>query len=185
MQWVMAQAGLEVFDVELNDVYGGSFRVFVKRAGQRACAPTARYRRLLEQERADGLFGLDGYRAFDDRIARTRADLRAVCARILGEGKTLWAYGASTKGNTILQYCGLTGRDVAAAADANPFKFGRWMIGSDIPIADESAMRAARPDYLLALPYSFVDAFVRREAELVARGTRFIAPLPDVRIVPA
>ena len=73
--------------------------------------------------------------------------------------------------------------DIVAAADANPFKVGKYIIGSDIPIKNEAAMRAARPDYLLALPYSFMKGFLAREAQLVAQGTKFIVPLPEVKIV--
>ncbi len=104
------------------------------------------------------------------RIEKTRDDLRALCRKLNQEGKTIWVYGASTKGNTILQFCGLGRKELVAAADANPFKLGKYVVGADLPIKDEAAMRAAKPDYLLALPYSFVDAFRRREAE--ARGRR-------------
>jgi len=103
--------------------------------------------------------------------------------RIKAEGKSIWIYGASTKGNTILQYCGLGNMEIDAAADSNAFKIGKYIIGSDIPIKDEKTMREARPDYLLALPYSFVDGFMKREAELIARGTKFIVPLPDVKVI--
>lgn len=184
MQVVLERAGLEVFDVTLNDVYGGSFRVFAKHRGAAAFPIRERVAALLEAERGEGLFAPETYAAFARRIAATRDDLIAVCDRARAEGRTVWAYGASTKGNTILQYCGLTGGRIAAAADASPFKIGKYMIGSDIPIVDEQTMRAARPDYLLALPYSFVDGFIAREAEAVAAGTRFIVPLPEVSIHP-
>ena len=92
-------------------------------------------------------------------------------------------YGASTKGNTILQYCGIGKDEIVAAADSNPFKHGKYIIGSDIPIKDEAEMRAAKPDYLLSLPYSFTEGFMKREAELMAQGTKFIVPLPEVKII--
>ena len=104
--------------------------------------------------------------------------------QIRSEGKKIWVYGASTKGNTIMQYCGLTRDDVDAAADANPFKIGKYVIGCDLPILDESAMRRAKPDYLLALPYSFVAGFIKRETDLIRAGTRFIVPLPQVALQP-
>jgi SAM-dependent methyltransferase len=184
MQWVMEQAGLEIFDALLNDVYGGSFRVFVKKKKSRRFERTERLRRLLEEERKAAVYDLKTYEAFDRRIQKTREDLRALVAKIRGEGKKIWAYGASTKGNTILQYCGLSTREIEAAADANAFKFGKHMVGSDIPIRDESEMRRAKPDYLLALPYGFVKAFMEREADLVRQGTKFIVPLPQVRVLP-
>ena len=183
MRWILEKAGLEIFDVELNDVYGGSFRLFVKKKGCRRFAPSPRRESALQEELDMGIFEPATYRAFMRRIEKTREDLRALCLKINREGKTIWVYGASTKGNTILQYCGLGRKELIAAADANPFKLGKYVVGADLPIKDEQTMRAAKPDYLLALPYSFVEAFRRREAELAAGGTKFIVPLPEVRVL--
>jgi len=182
MMWAMDHLGLEVFDVLENDVYGGSFRVFVKKKGARF-APTDRLKALLEKELTEGLFDPETYHAFMRRVEKTRDDLLALLKQIKNEGKTVWIYGASTKGNTILQYCGITKDDIAAAADANPFKVGKYIIGADIPIKSEDEMHVAKPDYLLALPYSFVDGFMKREADLIAHGTKFIVPLPDVKVL--
>ena len=184
MQWVMDHVGLEVFDVELNDVYGGSFRLFVKKKQNENLQPTERLRENLKMEVDAKILLVSTYRAFASRIERTRADLRALTARLRSDRKTIWVYGASTKGNTILQYCGLGKDELVAAADASSFKLGKYIVGADIPIRDEASMREARPDYLLALPYSFVNAFMRREAALVSQGTRFIVPLPEVKVVP-
>lgn len=184
MKRIMELAGLEVFDVTLNNVYGGSFRIFIKKNGAAAFPHTERYEALLNKEVEEGIFELKTYEDFMARIEKTRTDLIELCKKIKAEGKTIWVYGASTKGNTILQYCGIGKDEIAAAADANPFKVGKYIIGSDIPIKDEAAMRAAKPDYLLALPYSFVAGFLAREADLVSKGTKFIVPLPGVRIVP-
>jgi NDP-4-keto-2,6-dideoxyhexose 3-C-methyltransferase len=185
MKWIMERVGLEIFDVELNDVYGGSFRVFVKKKGSPLHPPTGRYREVLRDEAAAGIYEVATYQAFAERIQKTRDDLNTLCARARAERKTIWVYGASTKGNTIVQYCGLGPDELVAAADANPFKLGKFIVGADIPIQDEAAMRAAKPDYLLALPYSFVDSFMKREQALIAAGTKFIVPLPDVKVLPA
>jgi NDP-4-keto-2,6-dideoxyhexose 3-C-methyltransferase len=185
MQWVMNKAGLEVFDVELNDVYGGSFRVFVKKKQNTTLAMTDRLRANLKMEKDGGIHDVKTYRAFAQRIEKTRDDLRRLVSKIRSEKKSIWVYGASTKGNTILQYCGLGRAEIEAAADASPFKVGKYIVGADVPIRDEASMRTAKPDYLLALPYSFVDAFAKREAELISRGTKFIVPLPEVKVIPA
>lgn len=185
MKWIMDRVGLEIFDVELNDVYGGSFRLFVKKRGSQASPVTERYRENLLAEKAAGIYDLSTYQKFAQRIEKTRDDLRALCARARAEKKSIWVYGASTKGNTIVQYCGLGPQDLVAAADANPFKLGKYIVGADIPIRDEATMRAAKPDYLLALPYSFVDSFMKREQGLIAAGTKFIVPLPEVTVLPA
>ena len=182
MKWIMEQVGLEVFDVMENDVYGGSFRVFVKKQGCKRFPATQRLRDNLARELSEGLFDPATYHAFMKRVEKTRDDLCALLGQIKADGKSVWVYGASTKGNTILQYCGLGNREIAAAADSNPFKVGKYIIGADILIKDEAEMHAARPDYLLALPYSFVEGFMKREAALLASGTKFIVPLPEVRI---
>lgn len=183
LQWVMQAAGLEIVDASLNDVYGGSYRVFVRHAGTQA-APSARLEQLRADERAKQLTSLTTWTTFADHIAQTREELLAALALNRTAGKTTWVYGASTKGNTILQYCGLTSAELPYAADSNPFKLGKLLIGSDIPIVDEAALRAARPEVLLALPYSFVDGFITREADLVRQGTTFLVPLPHVHSRP-
>lgn len=179
LQWVMNAAGLEIVDASLNDVYGGSYRVFVKHKDA-ATVPSARLEQLRADERLKRLDDLATWTTFADNIAQTRDELLTALEQHRKAGRVTWVYGASTKGNTILQYCGLTSAELPYAADANPFKLGKYLIGSDVPIVDEAALRAARPDVLLALPYSFVDGFLSREAELVQRGTRFLVPLPHV-----
>ncbi len=183
MKWLMEQVGLEVFDVMENDVYGGSFRIFVKKQGCSRFGPTERYQKILERELREGLFDPTTYHTFMQRVQKTRNDLCALLKKIKQDGKTVWIYGASTKGNTILQYCNLGHEEIAAAADSNPFKVGKYIIGSDILIKDEAEMHKAKPDFLLALPYSFIDGFMKREADLIAGGTKFIVPLPEVKIV--
>lgn len=183
MKWLMEQVGLEVFDVMENDVYGGSFRTLVKKKGNTRFAPTERYQQILQRELSEGLFDPATYQSFMRRVKKTRDDLRALLQKLKQDGKTVWIYGASTKGNTILQYCGLGNQEIVAAADSNSFKMGKYIIGSDILIKDEVEMRAVRPDFLLALPYSFIDGFMKREATLVAGGTKFIVPLPDVTVL--
>ena len=184
MRWIMERSGLEIFDVMLNDVYGGSFRVFVKKKGSEKHVPTKRYHQILKDEMEFGIYNPSTYEKFMKRIEKTRDDLVLLCKKIKSEGKKIWIYGASTKGNTILQFCRIGNDLLEAAADSNPFKFGKYIIGSDIPIKDEKEMRAVKPDYLLALPYSFIDGFMKRETELLNQGAKFIIPLPDVKIIP-
>lgn len=184
LRWIMEKASLEIFDVSLNDVYGGSFRLFIKRKRYPKYSPTERYHKVLRDEKEMGIYDLATYVNFMERVEKTRTDLFRLCRKIKSQEKKIWIYGASTKGNTILQYCGITNDLIEAAADSNPFKFGKYIIGADIPIKTEDEMRSAKPDYLFALPYSFIDAFMKRESGLVNTGTKFIVPLPDVRVIP-
>lgn len=183
LRWIVEKAGLEIFDVTLNDVYGGSFRVFVKKKGCAQYPHTSRLYKVLRDEKKMGIYKYETYVNFMKRAEKTRIDLLHLCKKIKSQGKKIWIYGASTKGNTILQYCKITKNLIDAAADSNPFKYGKYIIGADIPIKTEDEMRLAKPDYLLALPYSFIDGFRKRENDLINSGTKFIVPLPDVRVV--
>jgi len=185
IKWILDKAGLELFDVELNDVYGGSFRIFARKKGNSNpnLMKTKRLEENLEEEVRQGIFDPATYSGFIDRINKTKGDLQRLIKEIRSGGKKVWVYGASTVGNTIMQFCDIGSESIAAAADSNPFKFGKYMIGSDIPIVEEEKMRKQRPEYLLALPYSFVNAFREREKDLVEAGTKFIVPLPEVKVI--
>jgi hypothetical protein len=123
------------------------------------------------------------YAEFRRGIEQIRHDLPALLLRLMRGGKRIYGYGASTKGNVILQYCGLTPEHVVAIADRNPAKWGSTTLGSGIPIISEEEMRTARPDYLLVLPWHFLPEFKEREAEFLQRGGKFIVPIPNVQIV--
>jgi hypothetical protein len=125
------------------------------------------------------------YEAFRLGAERVRDDLIAICEKLHGEGNKIHVYGASTKGNTILQYAGIDGGLIEAAADRNPDKHGSETIGTKIPIISEEDSRAMKPDYYLALPWHFLDEFLEREQEFLGRGGKFIVPLPEVRVVGA
>ena len=115
---------------------------------------------------------------------RSATSSSGLCRRLAAEGRDIHVYGASTKGNTILQYCGLDASVIPYAADRNPDKWGSETIGTGIPIIGEEESRAMNPDYYLALPWHFLEEFLEREQEFLGRGGRFIVPLPEVRIVP-
>ncbi len=183
---LLAEAGLAVVRAELNDINGGSIRLFIRRAGRFASegadAKALAELRISEFEMA--LDAPDPYERFATAAAKIRDDLSALCRRLVADGKTIHVYGASTKGNTILQYAGVGVDLIPYAADRNPDKHGSQTIGSNIPIISEERSRELLPDYYLALPWHFLDEFLDREREFLDRGGRFIVPMPDVRIVP-
>ena len=186
IEWMAERAGLAVGRVELNDVNGGSFRVFLRRKGAAwRDADLATVAAMRAQERALGLDSDAPYRKFREDSQRVRDELQALLRRLRDEGKRVYVYGASTKGNTLLQYCGIDHRLAAKAADRNPEKWGRHTLGTNIPIISEEQARAEKPDYFLVLPWHFFSGFVTREAEFLAHGGRFILPLPRVRVVGA
>ena len=183
---LLGEAGLGVVRAELNGINGGSLRLFIRR--------TARFgpregdvdslQRLRIREFEMALDAPEPYEHFAASTERVRAELAAVCRELVDAGKTIHIYGASTKGNTILQYAGIDRTLVPYAADRNPDKHGSETIGTNIPIISEERSREMRPDYYLALPWHFMDEFLDREQEFLDRGGQFIVPMPTVRIVP-
>jgi NDP-4-keto-2,6-dideoxyhexose 3-C-methyltransferase len=183
---LVAEAGLEVVRGELNAVNGGSIRLFIGRAGRLSVTPeedkALQTLRIREFELA--LDSPEPYERFRLNAEKVRDDLAELCRRLTAEGKTIHVYGASTKGNTILQYANLDSTVIPFAADRNSDKWGSETIATRIPIISEEESRAKRPDYYLVLPWHFLDEFVEREREYLDGGGRFIVPLPQVRIIP-
>ena len=184
---LVGEEGLEVVAAELNDMNGGSIRLFIGHAGQheQSSEQAAGLRDLRIAEFEMALDSPEPYEAFRVRVERVRDELAAMCREFVAAGKTIHVYGASTKGNTILQFAGIDNTLIAAAADRNPDKWGSETIATKIPIISEEDSRAAKPDYYLALPWHFLDEFIERESEFLARGGKFIVPLPEVRVVGA
>ena len=182
---LVGEEGLEVISAELNEINGGSIRLFIGHEGvhERSAEQVEALQDLRIREFEMALDSPEPYEAFRERVERVREDLAATCREIRDDGKTIHVYGASTKGNTILQYVGIDANLIPAAADRNPDKWGSETIGTKIPIISEEESRAARPDYYLALPWHFLDEFVERESDFLRNGGKFIVPLPEVRIL--
>ena len=185
LEQLFAEEGLEVVHAELNDINGGSIRLFIGRAGQLERTPeqakAIQTLRIREFELA--LDAPEPYEEFRRRSEQVRDDLATLLRQLKDDGKRVHVYGASTKGNTILQYVGIDTSLVSHAADRNPDKWGSETIGTGIPIISEDESRALKPDYYLVLPWHFLDEFVEREQEFLQSGGQFIVPLPEVRIV--
>ncbi|MDQ6744741.1 MAG: class I SAM-dependent methyltransferase [Actinomycetota bacterium] len=185
LERLMAGAGLEVVGAELNDVNGGSIRLFVGHAGRRQTTAAAHegLQQLRVREFELALDSAAPYERFAENVERVKQDLFALCHALHERGKTVHVYGASTKGNTILQYVGLDRGVIPYAADRNPDKWGSETIRTGIPIISEEDSRAMEPDYYLVLPWHFLEEFVEREQEFFAQGGKFIVPLPRVAVV--
>jgi C-methyltransferase C-terminal domain/Putative zinc binding domain/Methyltransferase domain len=181
---ILEAADLRVVDVIMNSVNGGSFAVTAAKASNRLVKtnqPVIDW--LLEQEERMGLNTPAPYREFEERVFRHRDDLTRLIRTLNADGKKVLGYGASTKGNVVLQFCGLTIEDIPAIAEVNPEKFGCVTPGTHIPIISETEAKAMNPDYFLVLPWHFKDGILRREKEYLANGGRFIFPFPEIEIV--
>ncbi|HXK19297.1 MAG TPA: class I SAM-dependent methyltransferase [Polyangiaceae bacterium] len=183
VKWIVEQAGLRVIDVKVNAINGGSFAVTAARQGSRYQAETATIEWLLEQERRMGLETPRPFRQFEERVFRHREDLRRLIRSLAREGKKILGYGASTKGNVLLQFCGLTPDELPAIAEVNPDKFGCVTPGTHIPIVSEAEARAMKPDFFLVLPWHFKNGILEREKEFLERGGKMIFPFPEIEIL--
>jgi len=187
IEWMLEKHGLRVHRLQMNDVNGGSFRLFIRKAaaGDPTRADAAVIAAVREQERELALDSERPYAVFREHVDGVRDELVTLLRNLKRDGKRVYVYGASTKGNTILQFCGIDHTLVEKAADRNPDKWGRRTLGTDIPIVSEEQARGEAPEYFLVLPWHFVDGFFAREADFLARGGKFILPLPHARVVGA
>jgi len=185
LQYLLEQTGLELTDVQFNDANGGSIRCWIRKQRQDPRFPrnSARIARALEDERRKGYHSSERFAQFRRDVEGIQRDLMAILESCRREGKKVYGYGASTKANVLLQYCGITPQHLVAIADRTPQKVGRLTPGTKIRICSEEEARAARPDDLLIFPWYFLDEFLTREHVLRAQGTKFIVPFPKVRIV--
>ena len=186
-EYLMHRHDFEVVDAELNDINGGSLRAYIRlKSADPSGFGDPTYRQLASERvsalRADeARLALDQpapYEEFAFRVERIKRDVVGFVVDRLKAGKTVYVYGASTKGNTLLQYFGLDHTMIKAAAERNPEKWGKVTVGTHIPIVSEADARAAKPDYFLVLPWHFVDEFQTREKDYLMAGGRFILPAP-------
>ena len=179
LSYVLREAGFNIVDIELNDTNGGSMLVFAKKT---IIAPkmSMRAQSLIAKEDA---LPLDRELAkFAERVKQNKINLRTKL-EYLGAEDLVLGYGASTKGNTLLQYCEITQELLPYIAERNPAKWGRKTVGSNIPIISEEEARKMNPDYFLALPYHFIESFKKREVAFLERGGKFIVPVPTPQVV--
>ena len=180
---ILDAADLRLVDVQMNGVNGGSFAVTAAHRSSTRPANDAVIDWLLGQEDRMGLGTVRPFREFEDRVFRHRADLVRLLKALAADGKTVLGYGASTKGNVTLQFCGVTAAEVPAIAEVNPEKYGRETPGTHIPIVSEADAKAMNPDYFLVLPWHFKDGILQREQEYIAKGGKFIFPFPEIEII--
>ncbi|MCX5699165.1 MAG: class I SAM-dependent methyltransferase [Candidatus Omnitrophica bacterium] len=178
IKWMADRVGFRIIAVELNDVNGGSFSVVAaKSGGNFSISPSVK--KILDDERLKRLNTLAPYEAFAKSAAQSKLDLLSFIKTAQAEGKTVAALGASTKGNVLLQYCGLTEKDVSCVGEVNTDKIGCFTPGTFIPIVSENELLAEGPDYLVVLPWHFKKFFQMQEKY---KQFNLVFPLPDLEI---
>jgi len=184
LRFLLDRHDLEVFDVRLNDINGGSFRIYVRHRGSSVGGHDSEaIRGFMNGEAKQCLERRETYDAFARRIEEICSNLNEFIRYRVSIGKKIYVNGASTRGNTLLQVAGLDHRLIRAAADRNPNKWGLRMVGSGIPIISKEQARHEKPDYYLILPYGFLNEIKEEERSYLEAGGKFIVPIPYPRIV--
>jgi len=174
---------LRVVDVQMNSINGGSFAVTACKKNAPYCSNNPVINWMLRQEEDMKLDTPKPYRNFEEKVFLHRKNLLGLIEALVSDGKKIIGYGASTKGNVLLQFCGLTRKHIPYIADVNEDKFGCFTPGTHIPIISEKEARAMKPDYFLVFPWHFKHSILEREHEFIENGGKFIFPLPEIEIV--
>jgi hypothetical protein len=174
---------LKIFHVEKNNVYGGSIRAYMTHKNNTKIPTSPSVQNIIQEENNLGLDDLPIYNEFADRVNTIKKKLRKFISEQVNNGKTVYVYGASTKGNTLLQFCDFDTGLIKKAVDRDKNKIGKMTIGTKIPIISEEQARSEHPDFFLVLPWHLIDFFKEREKEYLKSGGKLIVPIPKVKII--
>ena len=178
---LLEKHGLEVFDLELRNLNGGSFRTYIAFKGKRKISKSVR--KLERREKRLGLDKKRVYINFAKKIEKNKTKIVNFIKKENKKGKIIYLYGASTRGNTMLQYFGLNNKLIKFAVERNPEKWGKIITSVNIPIISEEEARKDKPDYMLILPWFFKKEFLKRESRYLQNGGHFIFPLPKFEVI--
>jgi SAM-dependent methyltransferase len=180
---IFAGHGMTIFDVEELWTHGGSLRIFARHADEGDRPVSERVLELRAREEAAGFRDVTTYERFEEQVRETKRALLELLTDIKRSGKTIVGYGAPGKGNTLLNYCGVRTDFVDFTVDRNPYKQGRFLPGTHIPIHAPERLDEARPDYILVLPWNFKDEILAQLAHAREWGARFIVPIPTATVL--
>lgn len=183
IKYIMDAAGLRIIEVTTNDINGGSFAITVAKKNSMYEENKSLIEWYFKQEKAMGLDTVQPYLDFAKRVEEHRTQFIDLLDSLVADGKIVCGYGASTKGNVLLQYCGVTPEQIKVFGEVNPDKFGAYTPGTFISIDDEAKVKAMKPDYLVVMPWHFRNNILAKEKEYLKSGGHFIFPLPFIEIV--
>jgi hypothetical protein len=184
IKYILEEAGLKMINVGMNAVNGGSFAVTACKVNNLTFpVNNTIIDWMFTQEIRMGLDLLNTYKNFEERVYRHRSDLIRLVKGLVKDGKKILGYGASTKGNVLLQFCNFTNKEIIAIADVNPDKYGCYTPGTKIPIVSEEDANKLCPDYYIVLPWHFKEGIIKRESNYLAKGGKLIFPLPEIEII--
>jgi SAM-dependent methyltransferase len=179
---IFAHHGLTLFDVEELPTHGGSLRIFARHTEDSSKPVTSRVSKLRDHEAAAGFNNLETYASFAEQVKQTKRKLMEFLIQAKAKGKSIVGYGAPGKGNTLLNYCGIRTDFLDYTVDRNPYKHGKFLPGTHIPIFSPEQIRKTRPDYVLILPWNLRREIIEQNAYIREWGGQFIVPIPEVQI---
>lgn len=180
---IFERHGITLFDVEELPTHGGSLRIYGRHAEDQTTPITARAREMLAREKAAGFETLGCYRDFAEQVKETKRKLLEFLIEAKRKGKSVVGYGAPGKGNTLLNYCGIRTDFIDYTVDRNPYKQGKLLPGTHIPICDPQRISETKPNYLFILPWNFRDEIIAQMSGIREWGGKFVVPIPEVTVI--
>jgi hypothetical protein len=180
---IFARHGLTIFDVEELWTHGGSLRIYARHTSDTSRPLSARLLALRQREEAAGYRQIETYTRFEEQVRETKRKLLELLIAAKREGKRIVGYGAPGKGNTLLNYCGIRTDFIEFTVDRNPYKQGKFLPGTHIPIQHPSRIEEVRPDYIFILPWNFKDEILAQLAHAREWGAKFIVPIPQATLL--
>jgi SAM-dependent methyltransferase len=182
VQRILAEFGLTVFDVEELPTHGGSLRIYARHEQDNSRPVTLRAQELAEREEKAGVTQLEAYFSFAEKVKETKREILDFLIRVKREGKSVVGYGAPGKGNTLLNYCGIRSDFLDYTVDRNPYKHGKFLAGTHIPVFDTGRIRKTKPDYVLILPWNLKKEISEQLSYVREWGGKLVVPIPEVEI---
>lgn len=175
--------GLDIYDVEEINTHGGSLRIYAKHSENNALLISERVSFLLSKENEFCLTDLNTYRLFKEKVSCIKYDLLEFLLKVKKTGKKIVAYGAAAKGNTLLNYCGIKNDLIDFVVDASPYKQGKYLPGSHIPIVTENFINETQPDYVIILPWNLKDEIISQLSYIKRWNAKFVTAIPKLEII--
>ena len=183
LDYLFNKNNMEIFDISINNINGGSYRIYARNIDSKVDFKGSKIRLNKIRKIEKNINNISIHKNFYNRIVENKKKCINFINKELKKGKKIWIYGASTKGNVILQFYELSKKQIISAAERSPWKWGKYTVGSMIKCVSEVEARKAQPDYFLVLPYAFFDEFYNREKKWRARGGKFIVPIPKFKVI--
>jgi SAM-dependent methyltransferase len=179
---IFSAHGLTLFDVEELPTHGGSLRIYARHTEDETKPLTDRAMEMHDREVRAGFTDVEHYSAFGEKVKETKRKLLSFLIDARRAGKTVVGYGAPGKGNTLLNYCGVRTDFLDYTVDRNPYKHGKFLPGTHIPIFTPEKIEETRPDYVLILPWNFKDEIMEQMSQIREWGGKFVVPIPELKV---